>query len=268
MSLRNLAENVKSCDTSLTDSIGRLISNINELIVDLILDNEFAKEKDDLITRLSWNIHLPYWFAHYDEKFDAGSMHFYVLTESVVNAGILASERLNNKELVLGSISCLYSMTEQALQKGTSPYGFDEPRILEKACYLGILALKKGWTNVFIDVALKIYEFEKKYFDKYFANIPAGIDPEKLSPSKDQLLKELLKWRDNFDYERMNGVLRIRDDAEAVMYSLVVPLDIDRFIFEVWGVITPNSELDEEIEEKNKKTKIKRIIDLLRSKIV
>ena len=251
-SLRQLSENVKDCDSVLTDSVGRLLSNVNELIIGLIRDKEFVDVKDELITCLK--IHLPYWFVRHAIKFDGGSMHFYALTDSVTRTGILAAEKLGNKELVKDCISCLYSITEQCLEKTTSSYGYDEPRVLEKACYLGILALKKGWNDVFIEVGLKIYDFEPKYFAKYFTNLPAGIDPENHNviglPHKNQLFVELLKWRDDFDHVRLNGNLRIRDDAESMMYSLVEPLDIDRFMFEVWGKFSANSEIEDEIKLK------------------
>jgi hypothetical protein len=265
-SLRKLSEDVKSCDTNLTDSVGRLIFNINELIIDMMQSDDFREEKDKLMDRLEWNIHLPYWFTHHADKFDAGSMHLYTLTDSVAKTGILSAEKLNNKDLLISSISSISSMAEQAIQKGAEGYGYSEPRIMEKACYLGVLALKRGWMDAVIELAIKIYDFEKKYVVKYFSNIPTGIDVDRLSPGKEQLLDELLKWRREFDYERLNGV-RMRDDAKAMMYSLVERTDVDKFIFEVWRVLTPGSELDLEIEEKAKKAKIKRLTGILNNRI-
>ena len=248
LSLRILSEEIKSADTTLTGSIGRLLFNINSLIVELVEDDEFEDERNELITRLGWNIHLPDWFAHHAAKFDGGSIPFKTLTDSVAKTGILASEHLENKKLFLDCIKCLYSMTNECLQKTTSHYGYDEPRVLEKACYLGILALKKGWDDVVTEVGVRIYEFEPKYFDKYLREVPAGIDPMNHNvmglPHHDQLVRELLRWRD--DYERGRGV-GLRDDAESMMYDVIELSDIDRFIFEVWGILLVGSEIEDEI---------------------
>ena len=257
MSLRRMSESIKNCDNLLVESIGRLMYNVNCLMFHLIENPEFADEKANLLKWLGWNIHLPTWFANHSDKFDAGSNNFRSLTENVAKTGILAFEKLEDKRLVKSAIDALGSLTEHALNKNTDSYGYDEPRILEKACYLGILALKKGWRDIFADVVIKILDFEPKYAKKYFSNIPAHIDQEKISPRKDQLSIELMKWSDEFDYERRNGNLRIRDDAESMMYDLIEASDIDWFVYRVWGkwdADSPiNSEVEKEIEEAKKK---------------
>lgn len=240
MSLRTLSENVKSCDTVLTDSIGRLLANINTLIVDMMVSDEFSDIRDKLRERLSWNIHLPGWFVHHAEKFDAGSNPFNTLTDSVAKTGILVAEKLDDKELTQKCIDCLYNMTEDALERTTGKYGYDEPRVLEKACYLGIIALKKGWVRVLVDLFVKIrHNYEPKYFSKYFNDIPEDIDPENHRviglPNSRQLEVELWRWRSDYERESRNGMLRIRDDAEAIMYDVIERDDIDRFIYRIWG---------------------------------
>lgn len=268
MSLRNLSETVKSCDTVLTDSIGRILFNVNNLIVDLIQDAEFVKEKKELESQLSWNIHLPSWFAHHADKFDGGSNPFNTLTDSVAKTGILVAERLGDKKLVKASIDSLYSLTKHTLDKTTSGYGYDEPRVIEKACYLGILALKKGWKDIVADLKVKILEFEALYFAKHLTKLPAGLpadfDPRNHNimglPHHDQLLRELWHWQDDYERESRNGLLRIRDDAEAMMYEVVERIDIDRFIFEVWGVFTADSPFERELELKWAREKLIRTL--------
>lgn len=244
MSLRNLSETVKSCDTVLTDSIGRLLFNVNNLIVDLIEENDFAKEKKELESQLSWNIHLPSWFAHHAEKFDGGSNPFNTLTDSVAKTGILVAERLGDKKLVKASIDSLYSLTKHTLDKTTSEYGYDEPRVLEKACYLGIIALKKGWKDIVADLKVKILEFEALYFAKHLTKLPTGLPADfdvrnhniMGLPHHDQLLRELRRWRSEYHRESRNGTLRIRDDAEAMMYEVIERDDVDKFVMEIWGI--------------------------------
>jgi hypothetical protein len=271
MSLRQLSEQLKSCDTTLTDSIGRLIFDINNLLISLHANPEFTTEQRAIEERLSWNIHLPTWFAHHAEKFDAGCNPFNTLTDCVAKTGILVAEKMKNKKLLIACVSALNSFTIHALKKGTDSHGYDEPRILEKACYLGILALKKGWLDVFADVRVKIIIFEPQFFTKYFTNIPTDIDPENNNviglPHKDQLLRELMRWRDDYERESRNGLLRIRDDAEAMMYELVTVYDIDKFIFEVWGTYFPNSQFGEEMELKLARQKLIKSFKKIRDKL-
>lgn len=252
MSLRLLSEKVKSCDTVLTDSIGRLLYNVNTLIVDVIGRDEFSDEKANLLKTLSANIHLPSWFVSSAPKFDGGSMHLYALTDSTAKTGILVANEFEDKKLVQDAIDCLYSIAKNTMERTTSAYGYDEVRILEKACYLGILAQKKGWTDVVGNLKAKILEFEALYFVKHLTNLPttglpAGFDVRDHHimglPHHDQLLRELRKWRHDFEYEQLNGNLRIRDDAEAMMYSYVERGDIDAFVEEVWGIRLQEEEI-------------------------
>lgn len=273
MTLRNLSEKVRECDTVLADSIGRLLYYINNLIVDLIEHPDFAREKQELENRLGWNIHLPTWFAHHAEKFDGGSNHFSSLTDSIAKTGILVAERLGNKKLAKDSIEALYSMTNHTLQKTTSGYGYDEPRVLEKACYLGILALKKGWMDIVADLKVKIQEYEAKYYAKHLTNLPAGLpagfDPRNHRimglPHHDQLLRELYIWRHDFESERRNGMLRMRDDAQAMMYEVIERVDIDWFIFEIWQQGDDDSPIWEIMETKEEREKLVRVLAAIAS---
>ena len=81
-----------------------------------------------------------------------------------------------------------------------------------------------------------------------------GFDPKNHDigglPHHDQLVRELWKWRDDYERESRNSLLRIRDDAEAMMYQVIEPIDIDRFIFEIWGVFLADSEFEAELKTK------------------
>lgn len=249
-SLRKLSEQIKSIDSTLSNSIARLLFNVNNLIIIASQNPEYTEEKDELLKRLGWNIFLPTWFTNHSIKFDASSNTYTTFVDGIGKIGIIASEELHNEKIVKDCIGSIFSLTKSALEKNTNGYGYSEPRVLEKACYLGILALKKGWSEIFYNIAFKIYEFEPLYEAKYFSDIPAGIDPEKLSPKKNQLLVELWKWRHDFDYQRLNGMLDIRDDAEAMMYGYIDTYDIDKFIFEVWQTYDPDTKFGQEMDLK------------------
>ena len=94
--------------------------------------------------------------------------------------------------------------------------------------------------------------------------LPDGFDPRNHNimglPHHDQLLRELWRWQDGYERESQNSLLRIRDDAEAMMYEVVERIDIDRFIFEVWGVFTADSPFERELELKWAREKLIRTL--------
>ncbi len=252
-SLWRLARGLKDAESTLIDSIGRLIFHINECIVSLLNDEEFEGESGELLRNLSLNIYLPSWFTHYAKEFDGGSSSIDTLTDSIAKTGIIVIEKLDDEAIAIACVKSLYSITQACLKKNKSSSGYDEPRIFEKACYLGILALKNGWHNAFAEVVSSIHDFEPRYFSKFFTNIPKGVNPENHNimglPHKDQLSREIMNFRDGF-YHKKNNSMNLMDRAEDRMYSLIERLDIDRFIYEVWSWFPEGSEIEEEVKLK------------------
>lgn len=212
---------------------------------------------------------MPSWYVNHADKFDGGSNAFNTLIESTAKTGILVIERLNDKKLALGCINCLYSIANDSLKKTTSKYGYDEPRIMEKMCHLGILALKKGWDDIVVEIGLKIYEFEEKYYKKYFTDIPDNINPADHNviglPHSDEIRRQLSMWQSDISTAKLNNYYRLRDDSEALVSNYVERIDIDRFIFEIWGEFIVGSEFEEELklklERKNLILTFKKIIN-------
>lgn len=233
MVMRQFSEQVNDGDSFVMNSVGRFIYHTNQMFITLIKeDSDFAES--EIERWLRWNLNLPFWFAHHAEKIKAGELPFKELTDSVAKTGILIYENLDDKELVKESIECIYAIAKEALEKADVGYGFDEPRIMEKACYLGILALKKGWHDVVFHISTKIWDFESKQATKY-------------PREKDRLYEEVSQWRSEFDYQKLNGVHSLMDSAQDMMYPLIEKADIDRFIFNVWGIIEDNCSIEAEL---------------------
>lgn len=252
-SLRTLSEQIKSCDSFLVDSISRAVFSSNELMIILIQRADFVDVKHKFESILGWNVHLLSFFVSYAEKIEGESGRFDSLTDCISKTGILVSEKLANKSLVLDCVKSLYSITKQCIEKIKGGYGYAEPRIFQKACYLGILALKHGWRDIVTEIGLMIYEFEKLYFDKYLKNLPKGIDPMNHDnviglPHPDQLLREIWLWERDYDKRESMGVFG--DDPGVMMYGFVDEIDIDRFIYEIWATFEEGGQLYKEIELK------------------
>lgn len=248
MSKRRLAESIKNADSLLAGSIGRAVFQMNSLITDLMSHDEFRDVREALRDRLRWSIHVPAWLVHHAVQFDGSAYAFVTLVDAIAKTGIVAAERLEDRDLVVECVKAISAIADDCLERASSQYGYDEPRVLEKACYLGILALRRGWTDVFCMVSRRIQDFEPKYFAKYLTNLPKGIDPRNHNvlglPHHDQLLRELLRWRQEV---RRGGGTGILGDSEAMMKRLIDVDDLDRFIFEVWRVRLPGSVVEADL---------------------
>jgi transcriptional regulator with XRE-family HTH domain len=268
--LRELSEAIKDCDSTLIDTIGRLIEVINRAIVILLTFKNLPREaRVELEKRLGWNIHLPSWFAHYAESFRASNA-FSTLIDAVAKTGLLVYDRKLDDHFIGDCVNSLYSIANHALAKIQDGSGYDEPRIMKKICYFGILAKKDGNKPLLTEVGTKVYEFEQNHFDRYLADVklPEGVDPEKVlgMVSKNQLENEMYRWREDFAREHYNGH-RIMDSASDRMHDLISVEDIDWFIFEVWGSFPSHSLIEPGIkslfEDKARRGMIRRIIDLI-----
>jgi hypothetical protein len=145
-----------------------------------------------------------------------------------------------DKAIVQESIDSIDAMARKGLERTSDPNGHGEPRILERACYLGILAMKSGWEDVVANLKAKIATFEQAYFKKYLENArvaPEDFDPHDHAviglPQANELRRELENWAASFDHEKFNGV-RILGDAEDMMYELIDESDIRQFVHEIW----------------------------------
>ena len=266
-SLRNLSEKLKECTSPLVDSIGRLLQQLNRLMVQMIINDEFKDIKKELENKLNWNIHLPSWFVHYAGKFESTN-GFDTLIECVAHTGIILFENYKDEDLLQACVTSIYSIAKQSLEKITDPYGYTEPRIMMKIVYLGVLALKNGNQDLLADIGFKIYEFEEGYFKKHIAPItlPVGVDPKNVRglPQEDQLENEAYRWRHDFSTGKYNR-MRLMHSASDLMYDMVDENDIDRFLFEIWGSIPSHSAVADELLENTKKKFLRRkLVDLIR----
>lgn len=257
-SLRRLSEEIHDCASLLIDSIGRLIFNINSLIIELLDKNEFKEEgiEEELKRNLSWNIYLPSWFSYHARKFRASSA-FDTLTDSIAKTGIILFQKEKSESLIMDCIKSLYSMVKHCLEKVDEGYGYDEPRQMVKVVYLGVLALKHNKRSVLDKIKEQIREFEGLHKKKYLSDLklPPGVSTEAVIglPREDQLFHEVFDWRDEFIHQKHDRH-RIMDIAQERMFDVIDELDIDRFMFDVWQEIPSDSPLVGEIETEVKKS--------------
>jgi len=270
-SLRNLSEEIKECSSVLIDSIGRLIFYIDSSLIKLVKEDDFNDIRDSLLKCLGWYIHLPSLFVYHTEIFKSSNA-FNTLIDSIAKTGIMLFKIKDSDKLIMDCVSALNSTVKQSLKKIERGHGYDEPRIMQKLVYLGVLALKHNKESILTEVGIRIYEFEELYKKKYLSDLrlPKGIDPDKVIglPKEDQLYLDIFEWRNDFVQHKYNRH-RLMDDSKDRMFGLIDELDIDRFMFEIWGSFPDGSSIEQEIEEKFKKerktVKIKELIIILQN---
>jgi len=235
---RQMTERVNA-DSLVAGSIGRLVAHVAETIVALLALPEFADVATQLRDPLRWLCHSPYWFLHESDSFDLDSSAVDDLLEAVTRTGILAWHG-NERSIVAQCVTALCDMADVAVEKGGGG-GFAQARIVERACYLGILAAKKQWVDVVAELKGRIATFEAAFVKKFLDNVqalPEGFDPHTHTiaglPHAHQVANDLLRWAGDFENERLNGAHL--GDAEDLMYELTDEGEIEAFVTDVWDV--------------------------------
>lgn len=226
--LRTLSEKMKNADHLLISTFGEVIADIGVLLLDLTVNPKWNPEKRELESQIGWYIHQPAWFTHDVPKIK-DSLSFDSLVEAVAKIGLKAVQG-GNIEIAIESEKIIKRFAVEMLEKeeGTR-FGFTEPRIMERACFIGILSHKIGKNGVVEALKPLITDFETAYIAKWFPD-----DQEPTSPKKNQLLIEIMQLAD--EAGQYNRASRILDDSREQLLELVNRADIEEFIFTVWGV--------------------------------
>jgi hypothetical protein len=226
--LRSLSGKMKNADHLLINTFGEIIADIGVLLLDLTTNPKWSSEKRELETQIGWYIHQPEWFTQEVPKIK-DNQSFDSLIEAVTKIGIKAIQ-VDNIEIAIESEKIIKKFAIEMLEKEEgNKFGFTEPRIMERACFVGILALKLGKNNVVDVLKQLIQEFETAYVSKWFPD-----DIEYSSPRKNQLSIELVELIDELNqYSRPS---RILNDSREQILELVTVSDIKEFIFTVWSI--------------------------------
>ena len=118
---------------------------------------------------------------------------------------------------------------------------------------------------VFNAVVKLIRDFEEQYCQAYFssATMPAG---PYAGPHPNQLLAEVLRWRDDFVHAKYNGA-PLGDHSRNIIQQLVSDADVDRFIFDIWAVIPKYSSVEDELTQRQRADLMTRLVGALKRKL-
>lgn len=230
--LRSLSEKVKSADRFIIQAICDSIESITTLLIRNSREEKWSDEKKELLETAHWYIHQPAWFFHHAQKVET-DRSFDSIVECVTKIG-LAGVRTDNDKIAEDAINILSSLAIQIYGKTSgTEYGFTEPRIMERACYIGILALKKQKKELVSLLKTKIPEFQTSYEKNWFSNLPPNMTLT--SPTKDQLKTEISDLKSDLQRSAYNRHLDILDDSKSELLHEISESDIDAFTMEIWG---------------------------------
>jgi hypothetical protein len=122
----------------------------------------------------------------------------------------------------------------------------DLPRIALRLVYLGTLAKKYNFNELTDEIILKLYEFEYRYGEKYFANLSEDLQ-ESLTHERERLSLEISHWRDVVRGWRQHDRMFYEEDGTTYGVNME---DVDNFIFYAWGYFFHDSHIAEDIERK------------------
>jgi len=230
--LRYLSEKMKNPNHILVNTFGDMIADIGCLLLDLTQNDKWTEDKAELEKQVGWYIFQTEWFAHDVKKIKDNSA-FDSLVEAAAKIGLRALQR-NQDQTAKDAIKIISNFAHKMLlhEEGDA-YGYTEPRIMERACYIGILALKLNKKDAVEELKKYIKPFEETYTKKWF---PEEMPESKGIPSitKDQLKMEVHGIIRDMRHRR--GLLPILDRSSEVLVQLVNEEDVNKFIWEVWRV--------------------------------
>ena len=228
---RYLSEKMKTTNHILINTFGDIISDISCLLLNLTQNNKWKEDKTELTKQVGWYLYQTEWFIYKAEKIKDNHA-FDSLVEAAAKIGIRALQR-DQDETAKDAIKIISNFANKMLVKEEgNAYGFTEPRIMERACFIGILALKLGKKEIINELKKYIKPFEKAYNKKWFSNIPKGVKIS--SPTKGQLMIEVYGLIQ--EIRNRYGHLPVMNRSNEIMAQLVNEKDVNKFIFAVWRV--------------------------------
>jgi len=242
--LRYLSEQMKNADDSLINTFGNVIANIGCLLLELSQDKKWSEEGQELQDKAGWYLHQTWWFINNaNAKEIKCNMSFDSLIEAITKIGI-QSLQIEEDKITKESLGLLSEIANRMLNEGKSP--IIVIRIIERACYLGILALKFNKKDLVKELKDKIAAFQKAYEEKYPQMNKSSL------PRRDQLEIEIINLRRDVEKMRYNHTKTVLDSSKDRLAEKIDTLDVDKFTFEIWKFFVSGSPLEKELNIEKK----------------
>lgn len=230
--LRGIARNLKNPNHFIITSLAPDIRAVGLILLKLSENPDLLRYKDKLVLEARLFAVLPEFFIDQGKNVENEKEIDYIV-DAISSVG-LQGLTIDAKVVGEGAVDSLGRMAMRILENSATMYV--ESNVMEHACYLGILANKKGADDIVSKLKPVVLDFMEKYKTKHYSNVPEGINPYDISPPPDKLrrdLAQLASERESWagrNLPRM-GIYETKED----LFEQVTVEDITNFINKVWG---------------------------------
>lgn len=229
--LRKLSERIKSADSHLIRAAVNSILYISKLLLEKQSSPEFKRDQEKIQRSISWLLSQIGWFAEHAEEIK-NEHDFDALVESAAKIGLHASQ-VDNEEIATKAVKVIKWLSiEYAETTGKPYYGFVVPRIIERACFVGILALQRKQGKVIELLREVVAEIEDKAKEQVAKEL--GTQSEKKRISTYSIDSEVGQLYDTCQQEKYNPN-SLDESSQSILFTKIECRDIDKFCKEIWG---------------------------------
>ncbi len=229
--LRKLSEEVKSADSYMVETAAKSISQISMLLLSKQSSAAFDGYQDDLQNELNGFVYQLGRFAD-DAAEIEDEHHFDALVESATVIGLQAVGT-GHAEIATSTIRVIQGLAKAYAEKAQEPYyGITVPRIVERACYVGIFAVQEGQGEV-VDVLKEVVadtDAQAKKQAGESAAASSDIKKVRINLVED----EVGRLHDECMDKKYNPI-SLDESSQRKLFAKIECHAIDDFCEEVWG---------------------------------
>jgi len=253
--LYELTKALKKSQGQIVNEICGLIVEISDILFEIIAHAETDHEKKDPKDLLYSLINMPPHFIQHAGKSERDG-DFEPIVDSVVQIGLMAYQR-GDKEIPKQAVEIVTRIANNAASETICTYGnIHGPRIMEKACYFGILALKDSKKELleFTKAQLKAFESTMGLYQEQMLRASNQADATK--NAAEDMSHQVMQIRDaKRKVDSHIRLIRRGRHAQRMFLPMIEIIDVDRFTKNVWETWATPSSLDKEVEEEVQRTK-------------
>jgi len=229
--LRQLSEEVKSADSYMVEAAAKSICQTSKLLIGLQDSSEYEKDSEEVQKALNRLVNQLGWFAENAEEIKHGH-NFDSLVESAAKIGLRAVE-VENSDIACTAIRVIEWLAKAYVDKVHGGYReFSVPRIMKRACLVGLLAFKRDMTEPLKLLKETIAEIDAKAEEQAVEALKASGESQ--GAAIKLIENEVGPLYYTCTDEKYNHYPLV-SSSQHTLFALIECSDIDDFCEEIWG---------------------------------
>lgn len=229
--LRKLSEEVKSADSYMVEAAAKSIGQICVLLLGKQSSPEFDGHRDDMQNALNWLVNQLGWFAENAEVIK-DKHAFDALVESAAKVGLNAVD-IGNAGIAAKAVEVINWLAKAYADKTKEPYyGLTIPRIMKRACFVGILAFKQKQDEPLKLLKEFVAKIDSKAKEQADEVLKASSEIKEIGLNLVE--SEVGQLYEICTHEKYNPN-PLDDSSQCRLFANIECRDIDKFCEEIWG---------------------------------